>query len=174
MGKTHWRKIIESDYLSGADLDDGKGKTVDIDVTIRRAAQERVKDVNGKDETCLVLRFEGDLKPMICNVTNAKTISKLVGSTYIEDWAGKRITIGTERVRAFGELWNALRVRKVPPKAATPNAAPTCADCKQTVPEYQGVAGAVIAERYEQMYGAPLCYACGQKRKEGADAGNAQ
>jgi len=31
--KTHWRRIVESDYLAGADLDDGNGKHVEIVVT---------------------------------------------------------------------------------------------------------------------------------------------
>jgi hypothetical protein len=36
---------------------------------------------------------ENGYKPMILNRTNAKTISKLLGSSYVEDWSGKRVTL---------------------------------------------------------------------------------
>ena len=100
--KTHWRKIVESDYLAGADLDDGNGKHVDIVVTIADAKKEMVREQGtNKEEQCLLLKFrETNRKPMLVNVTNAKVISKVVGSEYIEDWPGKQIQIGTEKVKA--------------------------------------------------------------------------
>lgn len=168
--KTHWRKIIESDYLAGADLDDGHGNHPPITVTIREVKQEMVMDPGTKkNESCLILKFaETKWKPMICNATNAKAISKATGSDYIQDWPGKQIQIGTERVKAFGELWDALRVKPFAPKqsAAVTAPAPVCADCQQIISDYEGVSGTRIAAATSQKYGRPLCVSCADKLKK--------
>ena len=168
--KTHWRKIIESEYLAGADLDDGNGKHTDIVLTIAEAKKEMVREVGtNKEEGCLILKFRENKKPMICNVTNAKTISKVLGSEYIEDWAGKRIQIGTEKIKAFGEVWDALRVRARPaPQAREASAAQApiiCEDCQKTVSEHQGVSAARLAAATLEKYGRVLCFDCSQIEK---------
>lgn len=157
---THWRKILESEYLAGADLDDGKGNHVPITVTIKEARREDVLEPGtSRKEQCLVIHFQEKIKPMICNVTNAKAISKATRSQYIEGWQGKRITIKTERVKAFGEVWDALRVDPKPPAAVISNK-PVCADCGKLVADYQGVTAAQIAAATAKKYGKPLCYDC--------------
>jgi len=172
--RTHWRKIVESDYLAGADLDDGQGNHPAIVVTIANAKQEMVMDPGTKkQESCLILKFqEAKYKPMICNATNAKAISKATGSEYIQDWAGKKITIGTERVKAFGELWDALRVRPITPKPAADapvQSAPVCADCKQEIQAHEGASGAAIAAATQKKYNRPLCMDCAAKAKQAAE-----
>jgi hypothetical protein len=59
------------------------------------------------------------VKPMILNNTNAKTISKVHQTPYMEQWTGKKIQIYARRVRAFGEDVDALRVRDFVPKSVT-------------------------------------------------------
>jgi FKBP-type peptidyl-prolyl cis-trans isomerase 2 len=49
---------------------------------------------------------------MIMNSTNLKTISKTLESPYIEEWIGKKIEVAVEKVKAFGEIHDALRVIK--------------------------------------------------------------
>jgi hypothetical protein len=167
--RTHWRKIIESDYLAGADLDDGNGNHTDIIVTIKEAKKEMVREQGtNKEEGCLILKFrEAERKPMICNVTNAKTISKVLKSEYIEDWTNGRIIIGTEKVKAFGELWDALRVRsrQAPAVAGTQPAVIYCIDCRNIIGEHQGVSAAKLAKATTDKYGRPLCYDCAQNAK---------
>ena len=166
--KTHWRKIIESEYLAGADLDDGNGKHVDITVTINNAKKEMVREQGtNKEEGCLILKFRENYKPMICNVTNAKTISKVLESEYIEDWSGGRIIIGTEKVKAFGELWDALRVRGRKPQqvAEQQQAVILCQDCKKPVTEHLGVSPAKLATATFTKYNRVLCFDCTQIEK---------
>jgi hypothetical protein len=171
--KTHWRRIIESEYLAGADLDDGQGNHKPIIVTIQQAKKEDVLEPGtNKKEQCLVIYFREQIKPMIVNVTNSKAISKVAKSDYIEDWAGVRIKIGTEKVKAFGEIWDALRVSTVPPQASSAPSQPAivvCSDCKQPVPDYEGVPGHRIAAIANQKYGRPLCYECSQITKAAAE-----
>lgn len=84
----------------------------DIIVTIKKAVNEDVIGSNGKKEECLVLHFsDKDVKPMILNVTNAKTIERIYGTPYIEDWSGKKIQLYIAQVNAFGETVDALRIR---------------------------------------------------------------
>jgi hypothetical protein len=47
---------------------------------------------------------------MILNSTNIKTICKALSSPFIEDWVGKNIEITVNRIKAFGEMHDALRV----------------------------------------------------------------
>lgn len=179
--KTHWREIIENPYLAGDDLFDENGKLPDIVATIKEVAKELVMDPNSKkEEQCMILHFrESHIKPMLVNVTNAKAISKVIGSKYIEDWVGKQIQIGTEKVKAFGEIWDALRVKPYQPRVApTPTqqapAAPTCADCKQVILDQPGAPARNIAAATNQKYGRPLCFDCSQKVKAAMESAPAQ
>lgn len=105
--KTHWREILQTNYLGAHDL---KGK--EPTVTIKEAKREDVFcPESGKNETRLVVTFQNAKKPWIVNVTNNKRIEKLVGSPFLEDWAGKQITLTTEKVKAFGEVRDAVRVK---------------------------------------------------------------
>ena len=69
-----------------------------------------------KKEQKLVVYIQNH-KPMVCNITNAKAVSKALKSKYLEDWNNKYIEIGTKRIRAFGEDTDCLRVKD---KAPTP------------------------------------------------------
>lgn len=110
MSKTHWKKAFNPNYLGAWSLEEGK----DMVVTIEAAKREELTNTDGKKEECLVLYLKGQ-KPMVCNKTNAKTISIVTGSPYLEDWPGKSIQLYVEQVRAFGETVPALRVRPVRP-----------------------------------------------------------
>jgi hypothetical protein len=94
-------------YLGAYALDEGK----DVLLTIDKVTQEEVKGSKGESDLKMVVYFREDVKPMICNATNAKEISKQAASNYIEDWAGLQIQVGISVVNAFGAEYEALRVR---------------------------------------------------------------
>ena len=74
MSKTHWKQLINTDYLGAYALKDGE----DMVLTIKSVGQEVVTGIGGKKETCTVAHFtENGIKPMILNRTNMKTITKL-------------------------------------------------------------------------------------------------
>jgi hypothetical protein len=114
MEKTHWKKNYNYDYLGSYSLPDGK----DVTLTIAKTAKEKVIGANGKKEECFVVYFSNAEKPMILNRTNAKTITKVVGSPFVEDWVGKTVIVGVDTVSAFGESVEALRVRNIKPAPA--------------------------------------------------------
>ena len=170
MKKTHWREIKQTDFLGSHDLNDGSGGFREITATIKQAEKQKVKDINGDDSVELVLTFTDGLKPMILNVTNSRTLAKLFRSSYIEDWAGKKILIGTEKVKAFGEMHDALRIRKRLPVST--KSAGKCADCKGDIVAVGKVTAEQVKKGTVKTWGDPLCLNCAQKRKEANDATN--
>lgn len=112
--KTHWKKLVNPHYIGAYSLEPGQ----DLIVTIETVVREQVNGPDGKKEECTVAYLKGN-KPFILNSTNSKTIAKVVGSSYIEDWAGKSITLYAAKIKAFGETVEALRVRPTAPAAPT-------------------------------------------------------
>ena len=107
---THWKKLTNPNYIGSHDFQPGK----ELTVTIESVISELVKAFDGqklKEETCIVAKLKGAKKPLILNKTNSKIISRNLDSPYIEDWAGKQITLYVAKVRAFGEFVEAIRVK---------------------------------------------------------------
>lgn len=110
--KTHWKKLVNPHYIGAYSLEPGQ----DLIVTIDKVVRETVQGPDGKKEECTVAYLKNQ-KPLILNNTNQKQITKLADSPYIEDWTGKSITLYVAKVKAFGELVEALRVRPTAPAA---------------------------------------------------------
>jgi len=175
--KTHWKRLTNPDYLGAYSLDNGKGSYDDIVATIASVKVENVVGADGKREDCMVMRFvERDYKPMIVNSTNAKTMEKLFKSSYIEDWANRKIQIGVETVKAFGEVVDALRIRKFHPRAAE---TPKCHECAADITATDKMTVPQIAAWGQKKYGAVICPDCIKRRmdaekpqEDGADEQN--
>lgn len=92
--KIHWRNVYKSDFLASWDLDD-KDELLTIDFAERKecklARGNEIKVVINFKETILSNGVE--LKPMICNPTNSKTISRFVKSGILSDWTGYSVLI---------------------------------------------------------------------------------
>lgn len=162
MSETHWKKLINPDYLGAYSLDPGK----DMVLTIKQVRKEMITGADGKKEECIVCYWVEDQKPMILNVTNCKMIAKLFKTPYIERWAGHRIQIGAEVVSAFGEKVEALRVRKVLPEEAKI----ACEECGQFIQPAFNMSATQLAAYTRKKYGKALCAECAQAKK-GAENG---
>jgi len=103
--KTHWKSLVNPDYIGAYSLPNGE----DITVTIESVSREMVTMAGGKKEECTVCKLVNN-KPFIINATNSKSIHKLYGA-YIEDWAGKKITLYASTTKFAGELVECLRIR---------------------------------------------------------------
>ena len=110
---THWKKLTNPNYIGAYSLEPGQ----DMTLTIKTVAKQMIKGTDGKEEEAMIITFTENVKPMICNKTNAKTIAKLHKSPYIEQWAGKQIQIFATPVTAFGSTTDALRIRDFLPKS---------------------------------------------------------
>ena len=118
---THWKKLQNPDYIGAYSLME-TGTPVDLAVTIKSIAVQEVKGADGKKDMCTVAQLEGQ-KPFIINATNAKTITKMYDTPFIEQWIGKRITLYVAKVKIAGDTVDALRIR--PTKPALPELTPT-------------------------------------------------
>lgn len=165
MGLTHWKKLDNPDYIGAYAFQPGEEKIV----TIKQVRREVVTGAEGKKEECTVVHFVEPEKPLILNATNGKAIQKVAGSGYIEEWAGVRIILKVETVKAFGDIVDAVRVSKKKPPAKP--AAPVCHDCHQAISAYGKQSAAEFAEYTKSVFGVSVCYACGQKRKESQQKG---
>jgi len=120
--KTHWKKLTNPDYIGAYALNPGEDLIVQID----RVEHVQITGVDGKKDESNVAYLIGH-KPFILNATNQKSIEKALGSPYIEDWAGRYIQLYSARVKAFGDVVDALRVRlqaPEPPKKTKPALTP--------------------------------------------------
>lgn len=158
---THWKKLENPDYIGAYAFQPGEKKVV----TIASVSREMITGTEGKKSEETVVRFRENEKPMILNVTNAKQISKHAGSPFIEQWQGVRIILGVEKVKAFGDVVEAVRVQKE--KAPQPEQAiPPCADCGGEIKPEGGASVKSIVAAGLKRYGVALCMECALKRAE--------
>jgi len=114
--KTHWKRLMNPDYIGAYWLPEGEDATVTIDYVVR----EIITGTGGKKEECTVAHLKSGVKPFILNATNSKTIAKLYGP-YIEDWHGKKITLFASTAKLAGDTVECLRIRpKVAEKVIKP------------------------------------------------------
>ena len=109
--KHHWKQLINPDYIGAYTLNGQK----EMNITIIKVVREMVTGNGGKKEECTVAKLK-DMKPFILNRTNSKTITKLAGSPYIEDWEGLTITVYATTTSVAGEAVECLRVRPMLPR----------------------------------------------------------
>lgn len=141
--KTHWKLLINPDYIGAYWLPPGEDVTVTIDYVVR----EQVVGSGGKKEECTVAHLKGGVKPFILNITNSKTIAKLYGN-YIEDWAGKQITLYASTAKLAGDVVECLRVR---PKV-TQRQKPSITETRLTAALTKIAAGEYTAEKLRQNF----------------------
>lgn len=153
--KHHWKETLPGDYLGAYSLN---GQ--DMIVTIQSAAKELIVGANGKKEECLVLRFREPILNMVCNRTNAKTITKVLDSPFLEDWAGKKIQLYPTTTKFGGDIVECIRVRATAPKQAAPI---MCEKCGKQILPAANMSAEQVAEYGVKKYGKKLCIACGKE-----------
>ena len=97
----HWRALTDRDTLGSWDLVDKAGNPKDWTLEIARVEKGLVKSrERPKGEHRPFVFFKGATKPMVCNATNAETISAIAGSEDVTRWVGCKVTLFSTRVRA--------------------------------------------------------------------------
>lgn len=115
---THWKRLVNPDYIGAYALNPDEDLTVTIDYVQR----EQITGTGGKKEECTVAHLVGH-KPLILNATNSKSIHKLYGP-YIEEWAGKQITLYASMTKLAGDMVECLRIRPNVARPAKPKITP--------------------------------------------------
>lgn len=144
-------------YLGSWDLDDMPSREVTL--TIEKIIDEDVV-TNGQKDKCTVCHWtDKAYKPMILNVTNKKTMCRLYKTKDTEKLKGKAVVIGIEPVKAFGDVYDALRIR---PRIPAPTSAvkPKCENCKKDINATNGMTADQVAAYTKKKYGRSLCAEC--------------
>lgn len=151
-----FRRFMDKNFLGSWDLP----KDGDLVLTIDYAARDDVQNEKGREKK-LTLHFkESDYKPMICNTTNAKAITKAHGSPRVEDWEGKKIALYKATISAFGQTQECLRVREYAPKTDEIY----CENCGELITDIavdgKKYKAKAIANNALTKFGKYLCYEC--------------
>lgn len=157
-----FRKYMDKSFLGSWDVPDGG----DLILTVDYVTRDDVQNEKGRERKMTLHFKERDYKPMICNTTNAKAISKAYGSTKVEDWENKKISIYKATISAFGQTQECLRVREYPPKSDELY----CECCgeliEDTVFDGKTYKAKAIANNALTKFGKYLCFDCARKEKE--------
>ena len=118
--KTHWRDLHQTKYLTAGNL----ASDTDTLATIDRIEVEKIVNNDGRTENLPVAHFSEDIKPMVLNVTNCRTMEALTGSPHIQNWTGP-IALHITKTKAFGEMVDTILIRpERPPLAEKPELKP--------------------------------------------------
>lgn len=160
---THWKRLTNPDYLGAYAFDQGEIKTVTID----HVNTEVVQNQTGSKEECIVAHFSENVKPLILNKTNCKTIEKIYGTAYIEEWHGKQIQLQVKKVSAFGDVVDAVRVMN-----SMPGDDLICEMCHRIIKPAAGKSAEELAEIAKKHTGKQLCLECQKAVAEKEDHNN--
>ena len=153
-------------YFGSWDLDELPNR--EITLTIELIKDEEVV-TNGQKEVCTVCHWtDKAFKPMILNVTNKKTICKLYKTKDTEKLKGKAVIIGIERVKAFGGIHDALRIRARMPQVQTKEK-PKCENCGKAIDSSHSMTPEQVAAYTKSKYGKALCAECATAMAQGAN-----
>lgn len=115
--KTHYRKVFKSDHLGSADLEDMLEAGQRLVFTISHVNQEYGTKVAGKKIDANIAYFKEPIKPLVLNATNSKTMNKLTGSSFVDDWQNVIIELYIDpNVKMKGETVCGVRISHNTPK----------------------------------------------------------
>lgn len=154
-------------YLGSWDLEEVPGR--ELTLTIDRIVDQEVV-TNTQKEVCTVCHWtDKAFKPMILNVTNKKAICKLYKTKDTEKLKGKSVVIGIEKVKAFGSVHDALRIRpRIPQVDNTNTATIKCEECNKVIAASGQMSADQVAAYNKQRFGKCLCVDCAKALYKGA------
>ena len=109
--KTHYRKVFKSDHLGQADLEDFIEQGSNLVFTIHHVCQEIGAKVAGKKINANIAYFQENIKPLVLNATNSKTMRQLTGSSFVEDWSNIAVQLYIDpNVKMKGDTVGGVRI----------------------------------------------------------------
>lgn len=118
-------KYRKSTHLAGVDVETIIAEKGNCVLTIKQAFYDKGVDVSGNKTDGYFLNFEEDIKPMVVNSTNRKTIASIVKnlkgctaqeSRNIGNWVGIKIElIFDPNVKMMGQIVGGIKVKATSP-----------------------------------------------------------
>jgi len=168
-GKERLGANRDSEYLGAEDIDPGTEPVLTIDhiyngmVTLQRGKEN--KDViTFREESVPGIK---NVRPLIVNSTNRKTLRKIYKAVTAENLEGKRIQLYLDpnvRDPSTGDKVDGIRIR---PKIPTAKAAEPikCEVCGNPIAPFGQYSAEQVAQIGMERYGKKVCIDCGQKLK---------
>ena len=176
-GKERLGAQRDSEYMGVEDLEPGTEPVVTIAalyngmITLARG-KERHDVISFVEET--VPGSIKQVRPLVVNATNRKTLRKLYKNATAETLVGKKIKLYIDpsvRNPSTGEKDGGIRIRdKVPTGTSATAEVHKCADCGKVIEGVAGYTASDIAKINKNTYGRELCAECSKKLKEKAKA----
>lgn len=158
---THWKSLTNPNYLGSYAFERGQ----EMICTIKVVKNEMVTGEGGKKKECTVCYFTENVKPMILNKTNMKSITKLTGTPYVEEWAGHKIQIYVDPKVKFGrETTGGLRVRE----KVMISSGIKCERCGNDIKPAGDMSDTEVANYTRERFGKQICSVCARKITEEA------
>lgn len=161
----------DSDYLGAEDIFPSDAEPI---LTIQNLYNGLVTLQRGKEnKDVIVFREESvpgikEVRPLIVNATNRKTLRKLFKSVTADTLVGKKISLYIDhnvRDPQTGELTDGIRIR--PRIPAEKKAAPIiCEQCGKQIKAIGQYSAEDIAKINTQRFGKKLCGECSKKLSE--------
>lgn len=111
----HWKSLIDNAYIGAYAF---TSKDEEITATIKSVTSKLLKSgPNADEKLVIIVHFEEkDLKPLVCNKTNAASIVALVGgdpliASNTDNWVGQQITMYPSMAMSFGKMTECVRIR---------------------------------------------------------------
>lgn len=157
MSKTHWKSLADtSQYLGKQHFGPDEKKDVTIEVVEEQIVENHAKRT--KDVKAVIHFVEPDVRPLIANKTNRSAIAELLGSPFVEDWAGKTITLWVDpKVPNNFDPANPGAVRVWP---KLPETSVICENCGVQIEPREGYSVNKIVTRSRARWGKSLCWDC--------------
>lgn len=176
-GKERLGANRDSEYLGAEDIDPGTEPILTIDhiyngmVTLQRGKEN--KDViTFKEESVPGIK---NVRPLIVNSTNRKTLRKIFKAVTAESLEGKRIQLYLDpnvRDPSTGDKVDGIRIRpKIPAAKAEPVKCEMCGNIIRGFGQYS--AEQMVQLSKERFGGKCYCAECGAKVKQQLEADNA-
>lgn len=166
MSKTHWKALADtSQYLGKQHFGPDEKK----DVTIKDFDEQIIEDHKRRTkELKAILYFEEpDVRPWIAIKTNRKAIAELLGTPYMEDWIGHKITLWVDpSVQNTFDPQNPGGVRVWP---KLPETSVICENCGIVIEPHGNYSANKIVTMSRAKYGQALCWDCAKVRKEATE-----
>ena len=168
------KRYFDTDYIGAYSIDEGFEPVLTID----SLWHGELTLGGGRKENHVLMKFRekqvpgvDDVKPMILNSTNRKTLKKLFGDDSAEALEGKRIQLYIDpnvRDPQDGGYTEGLRIRPFHPKIKSDEPI-KCDGCGNVVGAYGRMSAKQLAEYTRQNYKKILCADCAAKAKAKKD-----
>lgn len=175
-GKERLGAFRNSEYMGAEDIESGTEPVL----TIKALYNANITLARGKERHDVIVFEEesipgsiNQVRPLVVNATNRKTLRKIYKAVTADQLVGKRITLYLEhnvRDPSSGDLVDGIRIRpKVPSaKAAEPV---MCEMCKKPITAFgQYSAEQMVQISKERFNGRCVCATCGAELKKQMEA----